>query len=156
MEGTLVAIAIKGDQSKSALVAATKGLASVYDFKVPADGLRVGTLDSLVSLSDDLVKIDMLSEATVLKIYRQLSEMGMPTPSVIGGAHTAPLPPRARAFAPHPRLSRPAPLSCEPPTARAVDIVTYTTKQWEWDEAKFQLKTPLREQCESISGRIAR
>ncbi len=31
---------------------------------------------------------------------------------------------------------------------------TYVTRQWEWDEAKFQLKTPLRELCESISARI--
>lgn len=30
----------------------------------------------------------------------------------------------------------------------------YTTKQWEWDEAKFQMKTPLRELSESIGARI--
>ena len=31
----------------------------------------------------------------------------------------------------------------------------YTTMQWEWDEAKFQLKTPLRDLCETISQRIS-
>ena len=34
-------------------------------------------------------------------------------------------------------------------------VVPYTTMQWEWDEAKFQLKTPLRELSESISLRIS-
>ena len=38
---------------------------------------------------------------------------------------------------------------------RTVKIDRYTTKQWEWDEAKFQMKTPLREMSENISGRIA-
>lgn len=31
----------------------------------------------------------------------------------------------------------------------------FTTSRWEWDEAKFQLKTPLRELCEGISQRIS-
>ena len=37
----------------------------------------------------------------------------------------------------------------------AVPVVQYTTLQWEWDEAKFQMKTPLRELSETISMRIA-
>lgn len=36
----------------------------------------------------------------------------------------------------------------------AVPVVPYTTMQWEWDQAKLQLKTPLRELCESISTRL--
>jgi V-type H+-transporting ATPase subunit C len=120
MESQLIAIAIKSDSSKGSLISATKGLASVYDFRVPLESLRVGTLDSLMALSDDLVKIDMLAESTCNKIHTRLCELGRSKPSVIG-----------------------------------VDPVAYTTKQWEWDEAKFQMKTPLRELCESISGRVA-
>ena len=37
----------------------------------------------------------------------------------------------------------------------AVPVVSYTTKQWEWDEAKFQMKTPLRDLSEGISLRIS-
>ena len=37
----------------------------------------------------------------------------------------------------------------------AVPVAAFTTMQWEWEEAKFQLKTPLRELSESISLRIS-
>ena len=30
-------------------------------------------------------------------------------------------------------------------------MATWATRRFEWEEAKFQLKTPLRELCESIS-----
>ena len=49
-------------------------------------------------------------------------------------------------------------MRASPPAAAplcAVPVVSYTTMQWEWDEAKFQLKTPLRELSESISLRIS-
>jgi V-type H+-transporting ATPase subunit C len=36
-----------------------------------------------------------------------------------------------------------------------VPVVSYTTQQWEWDEAKFQMKAPLRELSEGISMRIS-
>eukprot|EP00965_Chrysotila_dentata_P233792 6199799-Pleurochrysis_carterae.AAC.2 len=35
----------------------------------------------------------------------------------------------------------------------AVSLATYVS-HWEWDEAKFQLKTPLRELAESISQQL--
>ena len=49
-------------------------------------------------------------------------------------------------------------MRASPPAAAplcAVPVVSYTTMQWEWDEAKFQMKTPLRELSESISLRIS-
>jgi len=120
MESQLWAIGIKEDSSSlSDLKSRLKELASVSQFKVPKKGLRVGTLDSLMSLSDDLVKLDMLAEGTVMKVFRTLVE-----------------------------------LKDEDPTINGVKIETYMTKQWEWDEAKFQMKTPLRELSESISSRI--
>jgi len=121
MESTLFAVAIKADCSKRDLLSKTEeaGLCKISPFNVPSQALRVGTLDTLMSLSDDLIKMDALSEATVWKIYRQLAELKEGTPTIMG-----------------------------------VDVATYAFKQFEWDEAKFQLKTPLRELCESIGGRI--
>jgi V-type H+-transporting ATPase subunit C len=121
MEPVLFAVAIKGGSSIRELNSKTEeaGICTTQKFNVPSNGLRVGTLDTLMSLSDDLIKMDTLSEATVWKIYRQLTELKDTTPTVMG-----------------------------------VDVATYAFKQFEWDEAKFQLKTPLRDLCESISGRI--
>lgn len=122
METQLWAIAIKGDQSASALKTEVGSMATVSPFKVPVNQLRVGTLDSLMSLSDDLSKMDVLSEATVTKMYKQLQEL---KPDADG------------------------------PTIIGVPAVSYTTMQWEWDEAKFQMKAPLRELSEGISMRIS-
>ena len=120
MEPTLFGVAIKGDRSLRELKDKTSSLATCYDFLVPADGLRVGTLDLLMSLSDDLAKMDSLSEATCWKIYRQLVEL------------------------------KPD----KKPTIDGVEVATWATRRFEWEEAKFQLKTPLRELCESISTRL--
>jgi len=43
----------------------------------------------------------------------------------------------------------------EEPTIIGVPVAMFTSMQWEWDEAKFQLKTPLRDLCETITQRIA-
>ncbi len=45
-----------------------------FKFKIP-DNLRVGTLDSLLSLSDDLIKVNAAVEGTVNKIRRQLYDL---------------------------------------------------------------------------------
>jgi len=44
-----------------------------YRFAIP--DLRVGTLDSLLTLSDDLVKMCMVAEQTLAKVYRQIVEI---------------------------------------------------------------------------------
>jgi V-type H+-transporting ATPase subunit C len=82
MEETLWAIALKPEgrmkdaQKFETLKSRVELLADVFPFRVPKEELRVGTLDSLMSLSDDLIKLDMLAEATVMKIYRQTTDMG--------------------------------------------------------------------------------
>jgi len=50
-----------------------------FKFKLP-DTFKVGTLDSLLALSDDLSKVNQAVEGTVNKIRRQLFELqtGMP------------------------------------------------------------------------------
>lgn len=90
-ETQLWAIACKGDRTKAELKrAVSEGdmLATVYDFKIPKEALRVGTLDSLMSLSDDLAKMDILAEATVTKLYKQLKDLSDSDeePTIIGGA----------------------------------------------------------------------
>ena len=77
-ESQIWAIAIKGDQSRAALEAETKEFAKCYDFRVPTASFRVGTLDSLMSLSDDLAKMDTLAEGTVSKFYKQLLDLLQP------------------------------------------------------------------------------
>jgi hypothetical protein len=49
-------------------------LSNNYRFTLPE--LRVGTLDSLMVLSDELVKVNGLVESVVNKVRRQLFEMG--------------------------------------------------------------------------------
>ena len=56
-------------------------LATCKGFNVP-DGLRVGTLDSLMALSDDLAKMDTVSEKTAFKIYTKLLELKGEAPTI--------------------------------------------------------------------------
>ena len=105
MESTLFGVAIKGDRSLRELKDKTSSLATCYDFLVPADGLRVGTLDLLMSLSDDLAKMDSLSEATCWKIYRQLAELKPDKKPTIDGGAQSPRP-RPQDPYPHPRPSQ--------------------------------------------------
>jgi len=46
---------------------------SLYQFEMPA--LLVGTLDSLISLSDDLIRVDLACEQAVRKIERQFHDI---------------------------------------------------------------------------------
>lgn len=45
-----------------------------YKFKIP-ESFKVGTLDSLMALSDDLIKVNAAVEGAVNKIRRQLFEL---------------------------------------------------------------------------------
>ena len=84
-ESTFMAIALKMEEDDFSLRTKTEQLCTVHDFKVPAGELRVGTLDSLMSLSDDLAKMDITAEATVAKMYKQLTDFDE-EPDVLGGA----------------------------------------------------------------------
>ena len=53
---------------------ANNGYSVNHKFKLP-DNLKVGTLDSLMALSDDLIKVNAAVEGTVNKIRRQLYEL---------------------------------------------------------------------------------
>jgi hypothetical protein len=65
---------VKDLQKVTKLYNNTDGVLSwLHRFEIPE--LRVGTLDSLMVLSDDLVKVNALVESVVNKIRRQLFEM---------------------------------------------------------------------------------
>lgn len=93
METQLWAIAVKGTAQESQLKVATQELGALNTFKIPGAQLRVGTLDSLMSLSDDLAKMDVLAEATMGKMYKQLVELKPnEEPTIIGGERALPKP----------------------------------------------------------------
>lgn len=52
-----------------------RGLADCYQFKIPTRGMKVGTLDSLMALSDELTKIDTFVETVVKKCEKTLLDL---------------------------------------------------------------------------------
>ena len=71
-------VAVRGDANGrdqlSSLRHVVDDLAEVHRMAVPLD-LSVGTLDELVSLSDDLAKADVHMDAALRRIARQLREL---------------------------------------------------------------------------------
>lgn len=63
----------------------TCALVEMFKFEVPS--LTVGTLDTLMTLSDELVKTDSVVEQTVRKIERTTAELfgGKSTDLTVGG-----------------------------------------------------------------------
>jgi len=65
----------KGDEAttRNSLMQKARGMASVFAFQIPS--LKVGTLDSLYTLSDDLGKLDQFVEATAKKLEKALFDV---------------------------------------------------------------------------------
>ncbi|KAA3464194.1 V-type proton ATPase subunit C [Gossypium australe] len=85
----------------------------LYRFNIP--NLRVGTLDSLLALSDDLLKSNTFIEGVSHKIRRQIEELER-----VSGLETNAL------------------------TVDGVPVDSYLTR-FVWDEAKYPTMSPLRE-----------
>ena len=83
-------------------------LSSNYKFVLPE--LRVGTLDSLMVLSDDLVKVNGLVESVVNKVRRQLFEM-----SAINGSSDS-------------QEARPCPATAVSPGSHVLGDVTFHSR----------------------------
>ncbi|XP_008775427.1 V-type proton ATPase subunit C-like [Phoenix dactylifera] len=96
----------------------------LYRFNTP--DLRVGTLDSLLFLSDDLAKSNTFIEGVSHKIRRQIEEMERAS-GVEGGALTV----------------------------DGVPVDSYLTR-FVWDEAKYPTMSPLRETVDSIHVQVAK
>jgi len=100
-------------------------------FAVPSKEFKVGTLDTLMALSDDLIKSDVFGEATAFKIYRQLMELQKDA-----GAIEEPTIPVGD-------------------NGRPVSVEHYLTR-FAWDEAKYPVKSPLRELTEQLNAALTR
>jgi len=97
-----------------------------YNFNIPLD-LKVGTLDSLMALSDDLARVDLFVENTTKKIVRQLMEIVEKKPDkgdtvmIVGGS----------------------------------DIDTYL-QHFSWEEAKYPIRMPLKDLTDKIHFQVAK
>uniref|UniRef100_A0A0E0DV75 V-type proton ATPase subunit C n=1 Tax=Oryza meridionalis TaxID=40149 RepID=A0A0E0DV75_9ORYZ len=96
----------------------------LYRFNVP--DLRVGTLDSLLALSDDLVKSNVFIEGVSHKIRRQIEELER-----AGGVESGAL------------------------TVDGVPVDTYLTR-FVWDEGKYPTMSPLKEIVGSIQSQVSK
>ncbi|XP_002441755.1 V-type proton ATPase subunit C [Sorghum bicolor] len=96
----------------------------LYRFNVP--DLRVGTLDSLLALSDDLVKSNVFVEGVSHKIRRQIEDLER-----AGGVDSGAL------------------------TVDGVPVDTYLTR-FVWDEGKYPTMSPLKEIVGSIQTQVAK
>jgi len=95
-----------------------------YKFTVP--DLKVGTLDSLMALSDDLARIDLYVENTTKKIVRQLTEIVDKKPE-----------------------------KNESLTINQATIETYLT-HFNWEEAKYPIRSSLRELTDRIHAQVGK
>lgn len=86
--------------------------------KLDVPDLRVGTLDTLMSLSDDLHKVNTAVEAIVSKIRRTITDITGPE-----AIHTL--------------------------KVEHLPVDQYLTR-FKWDEAKFPVRRPLKENVEKI------
>ncbi|KAF9663506.1 hypothetical protein SADUNF_Sadunf17G0057600 [Salix dunnii] len=96
----------------------------LYRFNIP--NLRVGTLDSLLSLSDDLVRSNSFIEGVSQKTRRQIDE-----------------------------LERVSGVDSNALTVDGVPVDSYLTR-FVWDEAKYPTMSPLKEIVDSIHTQVAK
>ncbi|XP_030461844.1 V-type proton ATPase subunit C [Syzygium oleosum] len=96
----------------------------LYRFNIP--NLRVGTLDSLLALSDDLLKSNSFVEGVSHKIRRQIEELER-----VSGVESSSL------------------------TVDGVPVDSYLTR-FVWDDAKYPTMAPLREIIDTIQGQVAK
>ncbi|EMS67397.1 V-type proton ATPase subunit C [Triticum urartu] len=94
------------------------------EFTVP--DLRPGTLDSLLALSDDLVKSNIFIEGVSHKIRRQIEDLER-----AGGVEPGTL------------------------TVDGVPVDSYLTR-FVWDEGKYPVNAPLKETVASIQSQVAK
>ncbi|XP_073056362.1 V-type proton ATPase subunit C-like [Primulina eburnea] len=97
---------------------------ALYRFSIP--NLRIGTLDSLLALSDDLLKSNNFIEGVSHKIRRQIEE-----------------------------LERVSAVVSSSLTVDGVPVDSYLTR-FVWDEAKYPTVSPLRDIVDGIQVQIAK
>lgn len=99
--------------------------ANAFAFPIPA--LRAGSLDSLLQLSDDLLRIDASMEAISLKIMRQLAELANTLDEL--------------------QVARNA--------NQVVPWRTYVSS-FEWDGAQYSVSRPIRELTDAMYDKVVK
>ncbi|XP_062296464.1 V-type proton ATPase subunit C 1-B [Scomber scombrus] len=103
---------------------AKTGLASCCKFSIP--DLKVGILDSLLSVSDDLSKLDTLTESVIKKTCQCMKEvMEQASDKVVENA-----------------------------LANGVDLMSYVT-HFQWDKAKYPPALPLSSLVDTIDKEVS-
>uniref|UniRef100_A0A8C9RFI0 V-type proton ATPase subunit C n=1 Tax=Scleropages formosus TaxID=113540 RepID=A0A8C9RFI0_SCLFO len=112
-------------QTWDKLVSATRNnnLSTNNKFNIP--DLKVGTLDVLVGLSDELAKLDTFVESVVKKVAQYMADVLEDSRDKVQ----------------------------ENLLANGVDLVTYITR-FQWDMAKYPIKQSLKNICEIISKQV--
>uniref|UniRef100_A0A670Z9S2 V-type proton ATPase subunit C n=1 Tax=Pseudonaja textilis TaxID=8673 RepID=A0A670Z9S2_PSETE len=104
-------------------VTSKANLSSNSKFAIP--DLKVGTLDTLVGLSDELGKVDSFAESVIKKIAQYIGEVLEDSKDKVQ----------------------------ENLLANGVDLISYLTK-FEWDMAKYPIKQPLKNISEGLAKQI--
>ncbi|KAM4694914.1 V-type proton ATPase subunit C 2 [Discoglossus pictus] len=104
-------------------VTSKANLSSNTKFGIP--DLKVGTLDALVGLSDDLGKADTFAEGIIKKIAQYIGEV----------------------------MSDSTDKAQENLLANGVDLISYISR-FEWDMAKYPVKQPLKNIMDAINKQI--
>ncbi|KAH0621976.1 hypothetical protein JD844_023800 [Phrynosoma platyrhinos] len=106
--------------------------------------LKVGTLDALVGLSDELGKLDSFAESVIKKIAQYIGEVLEESKDKVqenllaNGVEGTALLQQMEAFL---------------PIEIAVDLISYLTR-FEWDMAKYPIKQPLKNISETLAKQI--
>ncbi|XP_042357248.1 V-type proton ATPase subunit C 1-B [Plectropomus leopardus] len=103
---------------------AKTNLASCCKFSIP--DLKVGILDTLLSVSDDLSRLDTLTESVIKKTHQCMREVMEPSSDKVP----------------------------ENALANGVDLMSYMTK-FQWDKAKYPTALPLSSLADIISKEVS-
>ena len=109
------------------------------NYRLTCPELRVGTLDSLLALSDDLVQVNSVSEQVVEKVRRQFEELEIQSRQE--------------------RVDQPTTTHARSTdgglTVDGESVEKFLTT-FEWDEAKHPARRALKETVEKLSERVVR
>ncbi|KAM4772257.1 V-type proton ATPase subunit C 2 [Rhinophrynus dorsalis] len=123
-------ISVPGDKTNLAAlermntVTSKANLSHNAKFVIP--DLKVGTLDALVGLSDDLGKLDSFAESLIKKIAQYIGEV----------------------------MDDSTDKAQENLLANGVDLISYLSR-FEWDMAKYPVKQPLKNITEALSKQMS-
>ncbi|XP_075270958.1 V-type proton ATPase subunit C 2 isoform X2 [Opisthocomus hoazin] len=104
-------------------VTSKSNLSSNSKFHIP--DLKVGTLDALVGLSDELGKLDSFAESVIKKVAQYIGEVMEDSKDKVQ----------------------------ENLLANGVDLISYLTR-FEWDMAKYPIKQPLKNISEALAKQV--